>query len=99
MIILSSSARAMLDVISVRAINWISQHTSQSKAMDISFDKCGVAIASNGNINRGIQLISDVIDCKMLKEKYLVGMLSAHPMRLRNWPMRLYKCFCAVIST
>ena len=26
-------------------------------------------MASNGNINRGIQLIIDVIDCKMLKRK------------------------------
>ena len=46
-------------------------------------------MASNGNINRGIQLIIDVIDYKMLKGKYLVGMLSAHPMRLHNLPMRL----------
>ena len=30
-------------------------------------------MASNANINRGIQLIIDVIDCKMLKGKYLVG--------------------------
>ena len=36
-------------------------------------------MASNGDINRGIQLIIDVIDViKCLKEKYLVGMLSAH---------------------
>ena len=41
-------------------------------------------MASNGNIFRGIQLIIDVIDFKMLKEKYLVGMLSPHPMRLHN---------------
>ena len=46
-------------------------------------------MASNGNINRGIQLITDVIDYKMLKEKYLVGKLSAHPRRLHNQPMRL----------
>ena len=39
-------------------------------------------MASSGNINRGIQLIIDLIDCKMVKGKYLVGMLSAHPMRL-----------------
>ena len=39
-------------------------------------------MASSGKINRGIQLIIDVIDCKMLKGKYLVGMLSTHPMRL-----------------
>ena len=43
-------------------------------------------MASNGNIHRGIQLIIDVIDYKMLKGKYLVGMLSAHPMRLHNLP-------------
>ena len=85
MIILSSGARALLEV-SVRAINWISQYTSRSKAVksDISFNKCGIAMASSGNINRGIQLIIDVIDCKMLKGKYLVGMLSAHHMRLHN---------------
>ena len=41
-------------------------------------------MASNGNIYRGIQLIIDVIGYKMLKGKYLVGMLSAHPMRLQN---------------
>ena len=38
----------------------------------------------NGNINKGIQLIIDVIHYKMSKGKYLVGMLSAHPMRLHN---------------
>ena len=36
-------------------------------------------MTSSGNINRGIQLIIDVIHYKMLKGKYLVGMLSAHP--------------------
>ena len=41
-------------------------------------------MASSGNINRGIQLTIDVIDCKMLKGKYLVGMLSAHSMKLNN---------------
>ena len=41
-------------------------------------------MAFNGNINRGIQLIIDVIDYKMLKEKYSVGILPAHPMRLHN---------------
>ena len=46
-------------------------------------------MASNSNVNRGIQLIIDVIDYKMLKGKNLVGMLSAHPMRLHNQPMRL----------
>ena len=33
MIILSSGARALLEVISVRVINWISQYTSRSKAI------------------------------------------------------------------
>ena len=86
MIILSSGARALLDVITVRAINWITLYTSRSKTIKwISvFKKCGIAMASNGNINRGIQLIIDVIDYKMLKGKYLVGMLSTHPMRLHN---------------
>ena len=46
-------------------------------------------MASSGNINRGIQSINDVIDCKISKGKYLVGMLSAHPMKLHNLPMRL----------
>ena len=41
-------------------------------------------MASSGKINRGIQLITDVIDCEMLKGKYLVGMLSAHLIRLHN---------------
>ena len=36
-------------------------------------------MASNGNINRGIQLIIDVIYYKMLKGKYLVGMLIRTP--------------------
>ena len=53
------------------------------------FNKCGIAMANNGNINRGIQLIIDVIDHKMLKGKHPVGMLSAHPVGLHNWPMRL----------
>ena len=39
-------------------------------------------MASCGNINRGIQLIIDVIDYKMFKEKGLISMLSAHPMGL-----------------
>ena len=53
--------------------------------MDIN--QCGIAMASNGNINRGIQLIIDVIDHKMLKGKYLVGIsvcMASHPMRLHN---------------
>ena len=33
MSIISSGARALLEVISVRAINWISQSTSRSKAI------------------------------------------------------------------
>ena len=41
-------------------------------------------MVSNGNISIGIQLIIDFIDYKMLKGKYLVGMLSAHPIRLHN---------------
>ena len=52
--------------------------------MDISFNERGIAMASNGNINREIQLIIGVTDYKMLKGNYLVGMLSAHPMRLHN---------------
>ena len=36
-------------------------------------------MASSGNINREIQLIIDVIDYKMFIGKYLVGMLSTHP--------------------
>ena len=53
----------------------------------MSFNKCarGRAMASNGNINRGIQLIVDVIDYKMLKGKYLVSMLSTQPMRLHDY--------------
>ena len=35
-------------------------------------------MASSGNIDKGIQLIIDVIDCKMLQGKYLVGILPAH---------------------
>ena len=66
MIILSSGARALFEVISVRVINWI-------------FNKCGIAMASSVNIYREIQLIIDVINYKMLKGKYLVAMLSAHP--------------------
>ena len=41
-------------------------------------------MASNGNINGGIQMLIDVIDYKMLKGKYLVGMLYARSMRLHN---------------
>ena len=44
-------------------------------------------MTSSGNINREIQLIIDVIDYKMLKGKYLLGMLWAHPMRLHNKPV------------
>ena len=33
MIIFSSGALALLEIISVRAINWISQYTSRSKAI------------------------------------------------------------------
>ena len=86
MIILSSGARAFLDVISVREINRISLYTSRSKTIKwVSvFNKCGISMASSGNINRGIQLIINDIDYKMLKGKYLVGMSSAHPIRLHN---------------
>ena len=35
-------------------------------------------MASSGNINRELQLIIDVIDYKMFKGKYLIG-ISAHP--------------------
>ena len=51
-------------------------------------------MASSGNINREIQLIIDVINYKMLKEKYLLGMLLAHPMRLDNQPVRLQILLC-----
>ena len=51
-------------------------------------------MASNGNINRGIQLIMDVTDYKMLKGTYLVGTLSAHPMILIISHCD-YKYFCA----
>ena len=56
MIILSSGARTLLKVISVRVINWMSQYTSRSKAIksDMSFNKSGIAMVSSGNINRGI---------------------------------------------
>ena len=81
MIILILGAQALLEVICMRAINWISLYTSQSKSnqVDISFNKCGIAMASSGNINKEIQLIIDVIDYKMFKGKYLVSMLLAHP--------------------
>ena len=87
MIILSSGAQALLLLISVTAINWISLYTNRSKAIkwiSVLINKCGIAMASNGNINRGIQFVINVIDYKMLKGKYLVGMLSTHPMRLHN---------------
>ena len=51
-------------------------------------------MASSGNIKREIQLIIDIIDYKMLKGKYLLGMLSAHHMRLHNQPMRLQILLC-----
>ena len=91
MIILISGARALLEVISMRAINWISLYTSRSQAIKwVSvLVKVTLAMAFSGNINRGIQLMMDVINYKMLKGKYLVGMLSSHPMRLHNQPMRL----------
>ena len=58
--------------------------TSATCIAFLSSNKCGKAMASNGNINKGIQLITDVIDYKMLQGKYPVGMLSAHPMRLHK---------------
>ena len=80
MIILISGARALLEVISMRALTGSPYILDdQKQSMDISFNKCGIAMASSGNINREIQLIIDVIDYKMFKGKYLVGMLSAHP--------------------
>ena len=52
MIILSSGAQALLEVMSVRAINWISQYTSRSKAIKWTsvLNKRGMAIVSNGNM-------------------------------------------------
>ena len=41
-------------------------------------------MASSGNINREIQLVIDVIEYKRFEGKYLVGMLSAHPIGLNN---------------
>ena len=50
----------------MKAINWIPIYQSiKSSQVDISFSKCGIAMASSGNINREIQLIIDVIDYKM----------------------------------
>ena len=74
MIVLISGAGALLEVISISIYYLI-----KSNQVDISFNKCGIAMASSGNINREIQLIIDVIDYKMFKGKYLVGMLSAQP--------------------
>ena len=55
-------------------------------------------MTSNDTINRGIQLIIDVIDYKMLKGKYLVSMLSPNP---KDYIITQgnYEFFCAVIST
>ena len=52
-------------------------------------------MASSGNTNREIQLTIDVIDYKMSKGKYLLGMLSAHPMRLHDQPMRSQTLLCS----
>ena len=41
-------------------------------------------MVSSDNINIEIQLMIDVIDYKMFKGNYLVGMLSAHPIGLNN---------------
>ena len=54
--------------------------------------KCGKAMGSSCNINKGIQLIIDVIDSKMLKEKKIMTgdyIISQYD----------YKAFCAAIST
>ena len=56
-------------------------------------------MASNGNINRGTRLIIDVIDYKMLKGKYLVGMFICTPYETTYISQCDYKFFCAVIST
>ena len=56
-------------------------------------------MASNGNVKREIQLISDIIDYKMLKGQYLVGMLPAYPTRLHVISQCDYKFICAVIGT
>ena len=71
-------------------------------------------MASTGNINREIQLIIDVIDYKMFKGEYLVGMLSPHPIHIGCGDniqcdykffcgmiiiQYDYKFFCAMIST
>ena len=37
------------------------------------FNKCGIAMASTGNINKEIQLIIDVIDYKMFNPKQAGG--------------------------
>ena len=66
----------------MRAVNSVSLYISRSKA--IRWISVLISAASSGNVNRGIQLIIDVIDYKMLEGKYLVGMLSAHLMRLHN---------------
>ena len=60
----------------------------------MNFNKCGITMTASGNIDKVIQLIIDVIDYKMLKGKYLLGMLSVHPMRLHNQPMRLQILLC-----
>ena len=65
MTIVISGVRALLEVIRVRAINWISLYTSRSKAIKW----ISVLISGNINIKREIQLIIDVIDYKMIKGK------------------------------
>ena len=73
MIILSSGTRVLLEVISVRAINLIYQSIKSNQANEfqevwngngrseaskrMNFKKCGMAMASNGNINRLRNLI------------------------------------------
>ena len=47
------------------AINSISLYTSRLKSnqVNMNFNKRGIAKASCGNINRAIELISDVVGC------------------------------------
>ena len=62
-------------------------------------NKYGKAMGSSCNINKGIQLIIDVIDSEMLKEKKL--WLVYYPHILWDYIISQcdYKAFCAVIST
>ena len=66
----------------LRCTGFAGSHQKQS--IGYQFNKCGIVMVANGNIYRGNQLIIDVIDYKMLKGKFLVGMLSAQPIRPHN---------------